>query len=168
MLDLHHDGHSDSQIAWEVRVSHTFVGKVIKLYDESNTNLKDVRPMCEPASQRVSEPNVWALWATEKHQRDCLCSFSFRSLASPLSCSEKYEIQTMGVMSWHNTLHVYRQVCAVQPSGTTLLLHPYFYTWLACAHKQNGGCFHKSSFWQKLVPGLVSLFESSDKFFPCK
>lgn len=125
------------------------------------------------ANVRASEPNVRAmramrakrasLRATKKQWHDRLCSLSFRSLASPLSRSEKYEIQTMGVMSQHNTSHVYRQVCAVQPSGMTLLLHPYFYTWLARAHKQNGDFFHKSSFWQKLVPGLVSLFESSDK-----
>lgn len=61
--------------------------------------------MREPANQRTSEPNVRAmramgamraLRATEKHRHDRLCSLSFRSLASPLSRSEKYEIQTMG------------------------------------------------------------------------
>ena len=57
ILDLHHDGLSERQIAWEVGVSHTYVGKVIKRYKESNTDLKaqrshfvkpkGVRPMCE-------------------------------------------------------------------------------------------------------------------------
>lgn len=134
------------------------------LYGTSVANVRASEPVsqtCEPCEP--CEPNVRALWATKKQWHDRLCSLSFRSLASPLSRSEKYEIQTMGVMSQHNTSHVYRQVCAVQPSGMTLLLHPYFYTWLARAHKQNGDFFHKSSFWQKLVPGLVSLFESSDK-----
>ena len=40
ILDLHHDGLSERQIAREVRVSHTYVGKVIKRYDESNTDLR--------------------------------------------------------------------------------------------------------------------------------
>ena len=64
------------------------------------TSVANVRAS-EPASQ-TCEPckaNVQALRATEKHRQDRLCSLSFRSLASPLSRSEKYEIQTMGVMS---------------------------------------------------------------------
>ena len=40
ILDLHHDGLGERQIAREVRVSHTYVGKVIKRYDESNTDLR--------------------------------------------------------------------------------------------------------------------------------
>ena len=43
ILDLHHDGLSERQIAREVRVSHTYVGKVIKRYDESNTGLRAQR-----------------------------------------------------------------------------------------------------------------------------
>ena len=43
ILDLHHDGLSERQIAREVRVSHTYVGKVIKRYDESNTDLRAQR-----------------------------------------------------------------------------------------------------------------------------
>lgn len=39
ILDLHHDGLGERQIAREVRVRHTYVGKVIKRYDESNTDL---------------------------------------------------------------------------------------------------------------------------------
>ena len=42
ILDLH-DGLSERQIAREVRVSHTYVGKVIKRYDESNTDLRAQR-----------------------------------------------------------------------------------------------------------------------------
>ena len=37
ILDLHHDGHSERHITREVHVSHTYVGKVIKRYDKSNT-----------------------------------------------------------------------------------------------------------------------------------
>ena len=40
---LHHEGLSERQIAREVRVSHTYVGKVIKRYDESNTDLRAQR-----------------------------------------------------------------------------------------------------------------------------
>ena len=40
ILDLHHDGLSERQIAQKVRVSHSYVGKVIKRYDESNTDLR--------------------------------------------------------------------------------------------------------------------------------
>ena len=43
ILDLNHDGLSERQIAREVRVSHTYVGKVIKRYDESNTDLRAQR-----------------------------------------------------------------------------------------------------------------------------
>ena len=43
ILDLHHEGLSERQIAPEVRVSHTYVGKVIKRYDESNTDLRAQR-----------------------------------------------------------------------------------------------------------------------------
>ena len=43
ILDLHHDGLSERQIAREVRVNHTYVGKVIKRYDESNTDLRAQR-----------------------------------------------------------------------------------------------------------------------------
>ena len=39
ILDLHHDGLGERQIAREVRVRHTYVVKVIKRYDESNTDL---------------------------------------------------------------------------------------------------------------------------------
>ena len=56
-------------------------------------------PELSVANVRASEPNVRALRATEKHRHDRLCSLSFRSLASPLSRREKYEIQTMEVMS---------------------------------------------------------------------
>ena len=37
IFDLHHDGLSERQIAREVHVSHAYVGKVIKRYDESKT-----------------------------------------------------------------------------------------------------------------------------------
>ena len=40
ILDLHHEELSERQIAREVRVSHTYVGKIIKRYDESNTALR--------------------------------------------------------------------------------------------------------------------------------
>ena len=43
ILDLHHEGLSERQIAREVRVSHTYVGKVIKRYDKSNTDLRAQR-----------------------------------------------------------------------------------------------------------------------------
>ena len=43
ILDLHHDGLGERQIAREVRVRHTYVGKVIKRYDESNTDLRAQR-----------------------------------------------------------------------------------------------------------------------------
>ena len=43
ILDLHHDGLSERQIAREVRVSHTYVGEVIKRYDESNIGLRAQR-----------------------------------------------------------------------------------------------------------------------------
>ena len=40
ILNLHHGGLSERQIAREVCVSHTYVGKVIKRYDDSNTDLR--------------------------------------------------------------------------------------------------------------------------------
>ena len=43
ILDLHHDRLGERQIAREFRVSHTYVGKVIKRYDESNTDLRAQR-----------------------------------------------------------------------------------------------------------------------------
>ena len=43
ILDLHHDGLGERHIAREVRVGHTYVGKVIKRYDESNTDLRAQR-----------------------------------------------------------------------------------------------------------------------------
>ena len=43
ILDLHHDGLGERQIPREVRVRHTYVGKVIKRYDESNTDLRGQR-----------------------------------------------------------------------------------------------------------------------------
>ena len=57
ILDLHHDGLSERQIAREVRVSHTYVGKVIKRYDESNTDLRAQRShLVKPkVDQTVSE-----------------------------------------------------------------------------------------------------------------
>ena len=57
ILDLHHDGLSERQIAQEVRVSHTYVGKVIKRYDESNTDLRAQRSHFVKAKvdQTVSE-----------------------------------------------------------------------------------------------------------------
>ena len=59
ILDLHHEGLSERQIAREVRLSHTYVGKVIKRYDESNTDLRAqmshfVKPKVD---QTVSEYN---------------------------------------------------------------------------------------------------------------
>ena len=43
ILDLHHDRLSERQIAREVHVSHTYVGQVIKRYDELNTDLRAQR-----------------------------------------------------------------------------------------------------------------------------
>ena len=43
ILQLHHDGLSARPIAREVRVGHTYVGKVIKRYGESNTDLRAQR-----------------------------------------------------------------------------------------------------------------------------
>ena len=43
ILDLHYHGLGERQIAREIRVSHTYVGKVIKRYDESNTDLRAQR-----------------------------------------------------------------------------------------------------------------------------
>lgn len=43
ILDLHHDGHGERQIAREAHVSHTFAGNVIKRYNESNTSLRAQR-----------------------------------------------------------------------------------------------------------------------------
>ena len=43
ILDLHHNGLSERQFAIEVRVSHTYIGKVIKRYDKSNTDLRAQR-----------------------------------------------------------------------------------------------------------------------------
>ncbi|XP_068735514.1 paired box protein Pax-2a-like [Montipora capricornis] len=42
-LGLHHEGLSERQVAREARVSHIYVGKVIKRYDESNTDLRAQR-----------------------------------------------------------------------------------------------------------------------------
>ena len=39
----HHDGLGERQISREVRVTHTYVEKVIKRYDESNTDLRAQR-----------------------------------------------------------------------------------------------------------------------------
>ena len=60
ILDLHHDGLSERQIAREVRVSHTYVGKVIKRYDESNTDLRAqrshfVKPKVDQTASEYSE-----------------------------------------------------------------------------------------------------------------
>ena len=61
---------------------------------ESNLSVANVQAS-EPASQTCEpcEPNVRALRATEKHL------FTVLPLPSPLSRIEKYEIQTLGVMS---------------------------------------------------------------------
>ena len=60
ILDLHHDGLGERQIAREVRVSHTYVGKVIKRYDESNTDLRAqrshfVRPKVDQTASKYIE-----------------------------------------------------------------------------------------------------------------
>ena len=93
ILDLHHEGLSERQIAREVRVSHTYVGKVIKRYDKSNTDLRAqrshfVKPKVDQTISeyieccRLMNPSIYG---SEIRQRDYFLMASFTQKISPAS-----------------------------------------------------------------------------------